>query len=485
MFLIYYFIAVAVLASLAFVLKKPQLNPILATLFLAVELGMNYYTVQNIGAEDSIYFRFDHLAVILTTVGTIVSIPTFYHSFLYLRRRREAGLETPAHEGMYYACLMMLLASMNMTYFAGNLGLLWAFMEATTIFLSLLIYHERQKTTLEATWKYVFISSVGVALAFIGILFLSVGLTRDGVTDLDINHIIAHAANLNPLWIKISFVLLLVGLSGKMGVFPFHTISIDALAVAPPPITALVGSALKGVGFVGIFRIYSIISQTQAHAWANNVLLLMGIISVLIAAVEMSKVKFFPRLLGYSSLEHMGLLLICLSLGKLGYFVAVFHIILHSFAKASFFLQMGQVHDIYDSNRMVKCGEYFRKYPFGAITVIFGFLTMTAMPPSGLFVSEVLAFQVLFQTNHFYLAIGLFLAITLVIYFFAKNILELLFSPAKESTPHSAPEAQTIPIYRSETFSQWMLMGLVFYIGFFTPDFLIDWIQTAVSVLHY
>ncbi len=473
--LLYYLIGAALLAGLTFALRRPSLNPIFVLGFLGLEVALNVYAIQNIGLPDSTYFQFDYLSVILTTVGTVVAIPTFYHSYLYLKRRND----TPAHESIYYASLMMLLVCMNLTYFAAHLGTLWAFMEGTTLFLSLLIYHERRPVTLEATWKYVFISSIGVAMAFIGILFLSIGLTRDGVTDLYVNHIIEHAANLNPLWLKIAFVMLLVGFSGKMGVFPFHTISIDALAVAPPPVMALVGSALKGVGFAGIFRMYSIISHTSAHDWANNVLLITGVVSVGIAALEVSKVKFFPRLLGYSSVEHMGLLLICMSMGRLGYFVAVFHMILHSFAKAGFFLQMGQVHDIYLSNRIVKCGNYFKAYPLGAITVIFAFLSITAMPPSGMFVTEVLAFQAIFEAKYYVLGVVLLLFLTIILYFFAKDILQLLFHKSEMDEPIPNPV-----IYKSETVTQWLLLGAVIYLGFFTPPFLLEWINGAIQVLH-
>ncbi|MCH7535313.1 MAG: protein kinase [Bacteroidetes bacterium] len=108
-------------------------------------------------------------------------------------------------------------------------------------------------------------------------------------------------------WLKVTFLLVVVGFSAKMGLFPLHTICIDAHTAAPPPISAFISTTLMNVGFMGIFKVYTIIIQSDAHEWARNVLLLAGIVSIAIAAVQLLKVNHFKRMFAYSSLEHMGI----------------------------------------------------------------------------------------------------------------------------------------------------------------------------------
>lgn len=474
MLIIYFGLALGIAATV-FLSKNKWVNTVGIILFLIAEIVLNYYTIANVGRTEFDFFKFDALGVLLTTISTIIALPTVYHSYIYLNRRKD----TMAHQSVYWAALIMLLTCMNMTYFANNLGVLWAFLEGTTICMSLLIYHERQRTTLEATWKYVFVSSLAVAMAFIGVLFLTAGLNNQGETNLNFNHLIMAARDMNPLFLKVSFVLLFIGFSGKLGVFPFHTINIDALAVAPSPITALVGSALKGVGFIGIVRIHSIISVSSAAEWANQVLLIAGIISVGIAAIELSKVKYFPRLLGYSSVEHLGIILIVISLGESAYFVALLHFVLHSFAKSGFYLQMGQVHDVFGSNKISKAGNYINVYPLGALTAVLGWFIVCALPPSGLFVTEILAFKHIFAHKPLWLGILLLAFLTLIIFYSAKYVFGLLFQPPSEK------EAQVLTqnISSSESISQWVLFGLVILLGFFPPAFFYHWLNAAVAIM--
>jgi hydrogenase-4 component F len=474
MLLIYFGLSLLI-AIIVFLCKNLRINTLGIGLFLALELLLNYYVVLNVNRGEFGFFRFEPLGVLLTTISTIIAVLTVYHSYIYLNRRKDPV----AHQSIYWAALIMLLACMNMTYFAENLGVLWAFLEGTTICMSLLIYHERQRTTLEATWKYVFVSSLAVALAFIGILFLTAGLNNHGETNLDFSNLIMEAHNMNPLFLKVSFVLLFIGFSGKLGVFPFHTINIDALAVAPSPITALIGSALKGVGFMGIIRIHSIISVSSAAEWANQVLMIAGILSVGIAAVELSKIKYFPRLLGYSSVEHLGIILIVISLGESAYFVALLHFVLHSFAKSGFYLQMGQIHDIFGSNKISKAGNYINVYPMGALTAVLGWFIVCALPPSGLFITEILAFKHIFAHKPIWLGILLLAFLTLIVFYSGKYIFGLLFQPPTEKET----QVLTQNIWAKESISQWVLFGLVILLGFFPPAFFYHWLNAAVEFM--
>ncbi len=107
----------------------------------------------------------------------------------------------------------------------------------------------------------------------------------------------------------------------------------------------------------------------------------------------------------YSSIEHMGIVMLGLAAGGIGYYAAILHIIFHAFVKSSLFFQFNQLYRIFQSKSIHDVGNYFKYNPTGAIVILLGFISATAMPPSGLFVSEFLIFSSLFEGNYIVLLI--------------------------------------------------------------------------------
>src|SRR5437773_2443744 len=144
----------------------------------------------------------------------------------------------------------------------------------------------------------------------------------------------------------------------------------------------------------------------------------------------MTKVKNIKRMLAYSSIEHMGLVMLGVASGGVGYYAAILHIIFHAFAKSSIFFQMGQIYRIYKSKSIYDAGNYFKYNLTGAMVMLLAFFIVTAMPPSGLFISEFMIFRSLFEANYLPLLIIVMLLLTMIIWAFGKNMFKLIFSPA-------------------------------------------------------
>jgi hydrogenase-4 component F len=472
--IIIFFIIAIVFSSLIFLLKNKSITKILCGVFLLFQIGLTVYAFLHPDSTDSVYYKYDALGILLSSVLSILSLATFYHSRLYLKRH----LVSAKHESIYYAALMMLITSMMSANFAENITLLWVSIEATTLFVSLLIFHERSKEALEASWKYLFVSSVGVAVAFMGILFLSAIASKNGLDNLKISNLIPIAKNMNPIWIKIAFLLMLTGYSAKMGIFPLHTVTVDAHTVAPPPISAFISTTLMNVGFLGIYRVYTIIAQTEARHWAQNVLFIAGIFSITMSAVQLLRVRHFKRMYAFSSLEHMGIVALGLAVGGIGYYAAILHLIFHSFVKASLFYQIGQAHSLFRSYLIKDTGGYFKINQIGGLAVLLGFISITAIPPSGLFVSEFLTFKALFLGNRLFVAVLALLLLTVIIYVFGKNTLQLLYSEKPENI-----DVTGIKFNPYETITQFILLGLVVYLGINPPLFFTNLINSAIAVL--
>src|SRR5712692_11075089 len=126
-------------------------------------------------------------------------------------------------------CLLLSLAMMTLVVISHHLGLMWVGMEATTLVMAPTIYFYHTPRSLEATYKYLVVCSVGIALALLGSFFLAYStLSADLKSPLLLDELIASAPKLAPVWLRAGFALVLVGYGTKMGLAPMHTWLPDA-----------------------------------------------------------------------------------------------------------------------------------------------------------------------------------------------------------------------------------------------------------------
>ena len=180
----------------------------------------------------------------------------------------------------------------------------------------------------------------------------------------------------------------------------------------------------------------------------------------------------------YSSVEHMGLIMLGLAAGGIGRYAAVLHLVLHSFAKPTLFFQMGQVYRIYKSKSIYDIGDYFKYNRTGAMVFLMAFFVVTAMPPSGMFVSEFLIFRSLFESGNIWLLAIILLLVTMIIWSFGKNIFKMLFIK-----PINFKDEHLEKINPVESTSQFILLALVIYLGLNPPAELVSLINDSISNL--
>ncbi len=471
----YYFILAIVIGVMMIWLKNRIFNMVSVLVFVMLQIAITVFALLNREATDLIFFKFDALGLLLAIILAILSPITFYHSHLYLKRYTPLA----GRQSIYQAALMLLITAMTGAYFAENVAIMWVCIEATTLFVVVLVFHSRSKTSLEASWKYLFISSIGVAIAFMGILFLTAISVESGPKSLSLADLIDNAQSMNPTWLKISFILVLTGFSIKLSIFPLFAAAIDAKTLAPSPVNALMSSALVNVGFIGIFRFYSIIAQTDAITWAQSVLMITGLISIFLATIQLFKVKRFTRMYAFSTMEHMGVVCLALFAGGIGYYAAILHVVLHSFVKSGLFYQLGQSNFIFKSIWVKDSGAYFKINPMGALVVLIGFFSITAIPPSGLFVSEFMIFKALFMGKHIVVSVITLLLLTIIMFQIGKLIFHLLY----EEKPAHLDE-NMLKVNRYETITQFLLFGLAIYLGYSPPAFLVEIINSAIAILN-
>ncbi|HNR41072.1 MAG TPA: proton-conducting transporter membrane subunit [Bacteroidales bacterium] len=472
MMLLIFFILSILLAGFALLSPGKAITKGIAVVFSASLIALAIHAWINTGSTELSYFTFDGTSVLLLSVLALLTLPTVYHGFIYTR------YDTLKRFNIYHSGLISLMTFMTGAYLANTMTVLWIFVEATTLAVAVLIYHDRTEIALEATWKYIFICSTGIALAYLGILFLGLIYGRGDTPNLSFSSLSQVAAMADPLYLKIAFVFVVVGFSTKMGLFPMHTVTIDAHSVAPPPVSALISTTLMNVGFLGIFRVYSLFASSPVLPFMNSVLILAGVLSLLVAAGYMLKAKHVKRMLAYSSFENMGLVAIALGIGGQGYYAALLLIILHSLAKSSLFYQMGQLSRILHTFRLDECGRYMKLYPAGGAVLLTGMITILAIPPSGMFIPEFMIFRAMVTGGQWLVLVVSVILLTFVIYAMSTRIMHISFSSPRSEGSTGQPDA----VNPAETISQFVLLGLVIAACFYQPPFLVDMISRSIAI---
>ncbi len=419
-----------------------------------------------IGSADALFFRFDEAGTLFYALLCVVGGFVFIHSRAYLK-------DNTLKEYRLYFCLLMLLeTAIAGVYFSDNIAVTWIFLEATTLCAAGIIYHRRTAQTLEATWKYIFVCSTGIAMAYLGILLLC-SVAEGGA--LDYASLTGRIGTGNPLYLKIAFLLILCGYGCKMEIFPLYTIGVDANFAAPSPASALISTGLVNAGFLAIYRIYRLMAATEIAGWARSVLLIVGILSLAIGALFLRRTNNYKRFLSYSTVENMGIAAIGLGIGGIGVWAALFHVVCHTLVKSSLFLQMAVVRQVYNGYRINRLGDYISINKVGAVGLLAGTVAVLAFPPSPLFLSELLIFREIFAAGKWWLAAAMLLLLCIVIYSICSRIIKLCYQPNQDEVHPSNAD-------RALSWSALTLLTAALVLGLWQPEWLTGWIsEIAIS----
>lgn len=463
-----YFIASILTALSAFAARNERHLFVAGAAFYAIQAAFALWIIAG-GAYDTIslgVFRFDAAGTLFFVLLTVVSAFAFAHSESYLHGSDLRQMRT------YSALLLLLTTAITGAYFASNLAVTWIFLEATTLCSAGIIYHRRTAQTLEAAWKYVFVCSTGIAMAYLGILLLAAATKCES---LSYEAVAAAAPGSNALYLKTAFLLILCGYSCKVELFPLYTVGVDANFAAPAPASALISTGVVNAGFLAILRVYKILAQTDIFPWVRSILILVGVLSLAIGALFLRRTNNYKRFLSYSTVENMGIAAIGLGIGGIGVWAAVFHVVCHTLIKSSLYLQIAIVRQVYNGYRINRIGDYIHINRVGAIGLIIGMVVVMAFPPSPLFISELSILREVIAAGKWWLVCIILLLLCIVIYSFCMRMLRLCYQPNQDELHLSKAD-------RKRSWSALSLLLAAMIVGVWQPGFLARLIDQIASL---
>ncbi|NQU63505.1 MAG: hydrogenase [SAR324 cluster bacterium] len=413
------------------------------------------------GAFLDQYFRLSPEGLLVLMITSFLFFVVSLYCLAYLENQKLPN------ERIFNSSMLFFLAAMSMATIADHMIIFWIAIETTTLASAPLILLHKTKGSLEATWKYILICSVGIALALLGTMLLTISMDVGGIeSSLFFSEFPKVANRLDKTWLKAGFVFILVGYGTKMGLAPMHTWLPDAHSEAASPASALLSGALLNCAYLGILKTTNIMEAAQMGDFARNVLIGFGLLSIFVSATFILQQSDYKRLLAYSSIENMGIIAVGTGVGGFAAYGAMLHLIHHSLIKSSLFLSSGNILLAYGTKLIDKTGNMARQFPKTFFCFVSGFVGIVGFPPFGIFISELIIVLGAFQKGRYMVLAALLFCLLFIGAGLAKYVIRISFSQTENTAQLQETPLLFVP--------QIILLLVSIILCFWMPDSLIE-----------
>jgi len=422
-------------------------------------------------------FALDALGALYLLLVAFVGVTAALYSIGYLdARHREAGRVAPRYR-QYYPMFNLFLAAMLAVPLLSNLAVMWIAIELTTLFSAFLVAYENRVEALEAAWKYVVLTTMGAMIALLGILVIYYGIHQTGQAPTWAG-LVAAAPRMPPAVLLTGFVLALVGFGAKAGLAPMHTWLPDAHSQAPASICALLSGVETSAALYLILRLYPALTRNPGIHGVNTWYLVAGLASAGTAAFLILQVTDFKRLLAYSTVEHMGIILAATGIGtSAAHLGTVSQLFTHALTKSFCFYAAGLAALTLGTQQIRSSRGLLSSSPLVGWALLLGALAIAGAPPFAVFISE-------FQILRAGFAAGAYLATSLLAVFIVVAFIAILYQIGGIVFREPAPErtaAQSLPLSSVLALG---IAGLPMLIsGFYLPPPLLQLIHRSAALL--
>ncbi|WP_159885381.1 complex I subunit 4 family protein [Paenibacillus puerhi] len=392
-------------------------------------------------AVDGLSLPLVFLTALVATMAALASV--------YIKKRWKS----------YFIWFLLLEVGMFGVFMAQDLFLFFVFFEVTLVPMFFLIgiwgYMDRER----AANKFLIYNGLGSAIMLIAFLILvsTAGFTQTVVGNAvtihytgDLNVITENLFQSVDSYVNqneegnvfflsatmkwVLFIMLLVAFGIKLPLFPFHTWMLKVHTEAPPSVVMIHSGILLKMGAYGLIRFGILLFPQQAVGWAT-VLAVLGVINILYGAILAFVQKEFKLVLAYSSISHMGIVLLGIAaFNTIGLEGAVFQLVSHGLISALLFLIVGSIYERTHTTRLEELGGLAKSIPFISGILLLAGMASLGLPGLSGFVSEFLAFVGLFESHKIVTAVGA-LGIILAAVYVLRGVLGITYGPLRSELP--------------------------------------------------
>lgn len=339
------------------------------------------------------FLRADALSAWLDLIFGVVGSTGTLYAVGYLGEDMDRAHLSLRRYTQFFFLFDLYLAAMLLAVNLENIAIMWIAIEGSTLSAAMLIGFDRSKASLEAGWKFVILSSVGIALALFGTILVYyssehvLGVSSEALRWSQLYRV---AEGLDPSSIKVAFIFSLIGYGTKAGVAPMHTWLPDAHAEAPTPVSAMLSANMLTLAVYAILRFKAVTDRTVGPEFSGYLIIAMALLSLAVSATFILVQRDYKRLFAYSSIEHIGIALLGFGLGGLGVFAGAWHLMNHALAKSMAFYGAGLVFLRHNHKLLDRVTGLLSQMPIAGTAILVSGVALAGMPPFGLFTSELL-----------------------------------------------------------------------------------------------
>ena len=456
------------LASLAGVL--------VLSLFLTAQVVTSGEAVNAIG----LWFHLDALGSVFVALIGCIGFLTGFYSLAYIRHDVEIGHMSPSQVKQYYVFFSLFVFTMLVVALSSNIIMMWVGIEATTLSTVFLVGAYSTKLSLEAAWKYVIVCTAGVAFGLYGTVLVyanAADVMADAHQAVFWTSLLPYASQFDVVLMQIAFVFAAIGFGTKAGLFPMHTWLPDAHSEAPSPVSGLLSGVLLKCAMLIIIRFYILAVQAIGPAFPQLLMLVLGILSVGVAAFAVFSQDDLKRKLAYSSCENVGVVALCLGFGgPLGVAAALLHCIMHGFTKAFLFCLSGNVLMKYGTRDLNKISGILKVAPVTGVLLAIGLFALACFPPFAMFISEVMAFVAGIVSGNIVIVVVFALALTVVIAALVGVVTRSVMGTAPEGMKKGDVGALALV-------PEFVLVAVVVWFGVALPQPVLAGVEEATAIV--
>lgn len=454
---------------------------VIGSFFTSSLLAVVIYHIGTQGVFRTEILYVDHLSAVLLIVVAVLTFTSMLFSVSYMEKELVDGHITFKMLRRYYGLLNTFIFTMISVLIVENMGLMWVAIEATTLASALLVAFYFNHSALEAAWKYVMVCTVGICLALLGTILLyyaQVNVVGSGLQALSWLELRSIGYRLDPTIAKLAFVFILIGYGTKAGLAPMHTWLPDAHSQAPSPVSGLLSGALLSCAIYAIIRNLIVVQAVLNHELLQYLVIGFGVFSIGIALPFILVQHDLKRLLAYSSVEHMGIIIVGIGISTpLAVYGALLHIINHAITKSALFYMAGVITQEYRTKNIMRIRGLIRTMPLMGTIFIMSILAITGTPPFSIFLSKFTIIWAVFQNGRFLLGVGVLLLLAGVFSGMMYYCLVMVFG--------SQPKHRVFTGYiaKPALLSMLISVGLIIVTGLYVPFWLNNLLHKAASIV--
>ncbi len=414
--------------------RHAWMGPALVVIALALLCGWSVFYARTSLADLPLYFAGRFLVIDATSLLFLLVVNAVFLGISVYMSSRVSSSRVLADKLLPRSALTLaFMLAMNLGLMANHLLLLWAFIELTTLCLAPLVAQGDALAPRRVAWHYLLYSSMSLALTFIGLMCLTRSAQLQGVEMSFMLDDMAIPASVDS-WQRLGLALMLFGLGSKLGLAPLYAWLPETYEAAPTSTSALLAAVQFNISIVMVLRVLQVF-RGQDTGFVAHELLIMGCLSLTVAAVQVMAARNYKRLIAYASVASSGVIAIGLSVGRAAAYGVLLYVVSNAFVKSLLFLTAGRLRAVYGTNETAPLAGVVRVLPFSGALFAVGTFALLGFPPFGSFMAEMLILSGIVQAGNLVAFTLMCTMLTIIFVATGRAIFPMLWNPPAQHLP--------------------------------------------------